>query len=126
MNELRKRGNKTPVPSPAPLPTPSPMPAEVDLALQAFQSAMDTAVTIAAKREDSKTERALILAKKEIEVAVIEANTRREIASDKNIHQRRMLLIQKIGDLLVNNAQALTPEIMSAANFLLQILREER
>ena len=126
MNELRKSGNKSRVLSPGRLSSASRMPAEVEVALQAFQSAMDTAVTIAAKREDSKTERALILAKKEIEVAVIEANTRREIASDKNIHQRRMLLIQKIGDLLVNNAQALTPEIMSASNFLLQILREER
>ena len=123
MNQLQKSGGK---PSPSPIPAPVPMPQDVEIALQAFQNALDTAVAIAAKREDSKTERTLILAKKEIEVAAIEANTQREIANDRNIHQRSMLLIQKIGDLLLNNAQALTPEIMSAANFLLQILREER
>lgn len=124
MNQLRKSGDKLSIPTPSPIPVL--IPSEVEVALQAFQSAMDTAVAIAAKREDSKTERALILAKKEIEITAIEANTRREIANNQNVHQRRMVLIQKIGDLLVNNAQTLTPEIMSAANLLLQVLREER
>lgn len=124
MNYPCKSNSKLPAPTPSPIP--SPMPSDIEAALLMFQRAMDTAVTIAAKREDSKTERALILAKKEIEIATIEANTQREIANDQNIHQRRMMLIQKIGDLLVNNAQALTPEIMDAAKFLLQVLREER
>ena len=124
MNYPCKSNSKLPAPTPSPIP--SPIPSDIEAALLVFQSAMDTAVAIAAKHEDSKTERALILAKKEIEIAVIESNTQREIANDQNIHQRRMMLIQNIGDLLVNNAQSLTPEIMDAAKFLLQVLREER
>ena len=124
MNQLCKSGGKLPIPTPPPLP--GPIPSNIDIALETFQRAMDTAVAIAAKREDARTERALITAKKEIEIAAIEATTQREMANDQHIHERRLMLIQYIGNLLVNNAQALTPEIMSAANALLQALREER
>ena len=53
MNQLQKSGGK---PSPSPIPAPVPMPQDVEIALQAFQNALDTAVAIAAKREDSRTD----------------------------------------------------------------------
>lgn len=99
---------------------------ETEVALEALQKALDAGVTAAKNREDAKTERALINAKKEIQLAAISAETERGIANDRNIHERRMSLIQSIGTLITSNAQALTPEIMAAAQFLLQVLREER
>lgn len=68
----------------------------------------------------------MILAKKEIELKSIEAQTRRGIASDRNLHERRMELIRAISRLITENATSLTPEIMSAAQFLLNVLREEK
>lgn len=104
----------------------TPTPIEVDLAMQAFQRTLDSAIAIAAKYEDAKTERALISAKKEIEIAAIEAATQRGIANDRNIHERRMQIIQIIGNLLMANTQSLNSDIMEKANFLLQVLREEQ
>ena len=103
-----------------------PIPSETAVALEALQKALDAGVTAAKNREDAKTERSLINAKKEIQLAAISAETERGIANDRNIHERRMSLIQSIGTLITSNAQALTPEIMAAAQFLLQVLREER
>lgn len=99
---------------------------EIMTALDSFQRALDAGVAIAKSREDGKTERALILAKQEIELKTIDAQTRRGIASDRNLHERRLELIRTIGRLMTENAANLTPEIMSAAQFLLSILREER
>ena len=106
---------------------PAPIPdREVMIALDSFQRALDADVAIAKSREDGKTERALILAKQEIELKAIEAHTKRGIANDRNLHERRLELIRAIGRLMTENAANLTPEIMSAAQFLLSVLREER
>ena len=99
---------------------------EVAVAMDSLQRALDTAVSIAKAREDAKTERALILAKQEIALKSIDAQTRRGIASDRNLHERRLELIRSIGKLMTENAGHLTPEIMDAAKFLLDVLREEK
>ena len=98
----------------------------VDAALESFQRALDAGVAIAKSREDGKTARALILAKQEIELKTIDAQTKRGIANDRNLHERRLELIRSIGKLMTENAASLTPEIMDAAKFLLEVLREEQ
>ena len=94
----------------------------VDVALDSFQRALDAGVAIAKSREDGKTARTLILAKQEIEWKTIEA----QIANDRNLHERRLEWIRLIGKLITENASNLTPEIMNAAKFLLDVLREEQ
>ena len=56
----------------------------------------------------------------------MELATRRGMAADQEIHEQRMELIRYVGKLLVDNAQTLTPEIISSANMLLTHLREVR
>ncbi len=99
---------------------------EVVAALESLQRALDAGVAIAKNREDGKTERALILAKKDVEIAAIEAQTRGAIEHDRMVHEERLSLIRSIGQLITENAKSLTPEIMEAARFLLDVLREEK
>lgn len=130
MAGLMKANRDVPAPIPDQVPGQFPegtlLPSEVQVAMEALQRALDAGVTMAKNHEDAKTERALIVAKKEIQIAAIESDTQRGIASDRNLHERRMAIIQSIGSLITNNAQVLTPDIMSAAQFLLQVLREEK
>ena len=67
----------------------------------------------------------MILAQKEAQVFAVEAETKRGMENDRYLHERRMTLIQFIGGLLTQNDRTLTPEILSAAQVLLQALREE-
>lgn len=107
-------------------PLPIPSGTEVEVALAAFQRALAAGVEIAKTREDGKTERELILAQKEMQIAAIEKQTENAIAHDHEVHENRRVLIRMIGQLITENAQNLTPEIMEAARLLLDALREER
>ena len=109
----------------------------VGAALEAFQRALDAGVQIAKSNNDAKTERALIAAKKDIQleailsqketqIAQIEADTRRSMERDRQLHDRRMDIIRTINRLILENAATLTPEILEGAKILLQVLREER
>jgi len=121
MSHLVPTAPNMPIPAPDNLPN-----TEITVALASLQHALDAGVAIAKQREDGKTERSLILAKKEIELKSIDAQTRRGISNDRNLHERRLELIRAISRLLTENATNLTPEIMSAAQFLLNTLREEK
>ena len=101
------------------------MPMEVEVALQGLQQALDAGVSVAKAREDGKTARAMILAQKEVRIFAVEAETKRGMEQDGYLHERRMTLIQFIGNLLTQSDRMPTPEILSAAQVLLQALREE-
>ena len=118
--EIALNQSKTPVPLPNGLPLPHTLP--IDLALGAFREALDAWTT--AIKESAKTARAQIRAQMEVQIKNMELATRRGMAADQAIHEQRMELINIVGKLLVDNAQTLTPEIISSANMLLVQLRE--
>ena len=127
--EIALNQSKTPVPLPNGLPLPESMP--IELALGAFREALDAWASTITVKENAKIARAQIRAQAETQRALIEAQiknmelaTRRGMAADQEIHEQRMELIRYVGKLLVDNAQTLTPEIISAANMLLVQLRE--
>lgn len=101
-------------------------PMQAQLALGALQEALNAGVIAAKNHEDAMTERALIRAKQEIEIYSIEAATQRNMANDRDVNTRRMALISIIQKLFADNAQTLTPEIFSAAQIVVSLLREER
>lgn len=121
-HEIALKQSETPVPLPNGLPLPETAP--VDLALGALREALDTWVSTTAIKESAKTARAQIRAQVEVQIKNMELATRRGMAADQAIHEQRMELINIVGKLLVDNAQTLTPEIISAANMLLVQLRE--
>ena len=129
--EIALNQSKTPVPLPNGLPLPQTLP--IDLALGAFREALDAWASTITVKENAKIARAQIRAQAETQRALIEAQiknmelaTRRGMAADQEIHEQRMELIRYVGKLLVDNAQTLTPEIISSANMLLTHLREVR
>lgn len=129
--EIALNQSKTPVPLPNGLPLPESMP--IELALGAFREALDAWASTITVKENAKIARAQIRAQAETQRALIEAQiknmelaTRRGMAADQEIHEQRMELIRYVGKLLVDNAQTLTPEIISSANMLLTHLREVR
>ena len=120
--EIALKQSEMPVPLPNGLPLPESMP--IDLALGAFREALDAWTSTTAIKESAKTDRAQIRAQVEVQIKNMELATRRGMAADQAIHEQRMELINIVGKLLVDNAQTLTPEIISAANMLLVQLRE--
>lgn len=129
--EIALKQLETPVPLPNDLPLPESMP--IELALGAFREALDAWASTITVKENAKIARAQIRAQAEAQRALIEAQiknmelaTRRGMAADQAIHEQRMELIRYVGKLLVDNAQTLTPEIISSANMLLTHLREVR
>lgn len=129
--EIALNQSKTPVPLPNGLPLPQTVP--IELALGAFREALDAWASTITVKENAKIARAQIRAQAETQRALIEAQiknmelaTRRGMAADQEIHEQRMELICYVGKLLVDNAQTLTPEIISSANMLLTYLREVR
>lgn len=127
--EIALKQSGTPVPLPNGLPLPESMP--IELALGAFREALDAWASTITVKENAKIARAQIRAQAETQRALIEAQiknmelaTRRGMAADQAIHEQRMELIRYVGKLLVDNAQTLTPEIISSANMLLVQLRE--
>lgn len=129
--EIALKQLETPVPLPNDLPLPESMP--IELALGAFREALDAWASTITVKENAKIARAQIRAQAEAQQALIEAQiknmelaTRRGMAADQAIHEQRMELIRYVGKLLVDNAQTLTPEIISSANMLLTHLREVR
>ena len=129
--EIALKKSETPVPLPNGLPLPESMP--IELALGAFREVLDAWASTITVKENAKIARAQIRAQAETQRALIEAQiknmelaTRRGMAADQAIHEQRMELIRYVGKLLVDNAQTLTPEIISSANMLLTHLREVR
>ena len=120
--EIALKQLETPAPLPNGLPLPHTLP--IDLALGAFREALDTWTSTTAIKESAKTARAQIRAQMEVQIKNMELATRRGMAADQAIHEQRMELIRYVGKLLVDNAQTLTPEIISSANMLLVQLRE--
>ena len=120
--EIALNQSKTPAPLPNGLPLPQTLP--IDLALGAFREALDAWTSTTAIKESAKTARAQIRAQMEVQIKNMELATRRGMAADQAIHEQRMELINIVGKLLVDNAQTLTPEIISSANMLLVQLRE--
>lgn len=123
-HEIALKQSGTPVPLPNGLPLPETVP--VDLALGALREALDAWTSTTAIKESAKTARAQIRAQVEVQTKNMELTTRRGMAADQAIHEQRMELINIVGKLLVDNAQALTPEIISSANMLLTQLRETK
>lgn len=123
-HEIALKQSGTPVPLPNGLPLPETVP--VDLALGALREALDAWTSTTAIKESAKTARAQIRAQVEVQIKNMELTTRRGMAADQAIHEQRMELINIVGKLLVDNAQALTPEIISSANMLLTQLRETK
>ena len=78
----------------------------------------------ALNREIGQTQRAAILAEKEVRIAQISGEIQRGMANDRQKHEQKMELIAIIKDLLVPNANTLTPEITSTAQMLLQTLKD--
>ena len=113
-------------PAPVPIPTDPMGPPEVSVAIAAFQSVISAGVEAAKNHDDAVTQRALISAQKQFQIAQLDYQRAIETKNLEDIHQRRMQLIKGISDLLVTNASNLTPEILSASQILLQALREER
>lgn len=106
---------------------PVPMPPEVmavNSAMEAFQTALQVGVEIYAKAEDAKTQRALITAQKEIAALTVEAETQKTMHSEELLHERRMKVLQIIEDLLMSQAENLTPGILSAAQLMINCLQE--
>lgn len=120
--EIALKQLETPVPLPNGLPLPQTLP--INLALGAFREALDAWTSTTAIKESAKTARAQIRAQVEVQIKNMELATRRGMAADQAIHEQRMELINIVGKLLVDNAQTLTPEIISAANMLLVQLKE--
>lgn len=106
---------------------PVPMPPEMlslNGALEVFQTALNAGVAIYAKAEDAKTQRALILAEKEIQALSIEAETQKEMHREDLLHESRMKILHIVERLLVEHAESLTPDILSATQILISCLRE--
>lgn len=119
MNELATTTGSVPVPVPS-----DPTAIGVSVALDAFKQALNAGVEIARNREIGQTQRAAILAEKEVRIAQISGEIQRGMANDRLKHEQRMELIGIVKDLLVSNASTLTPEITAAAQMLLKTLRE--
>ena len=103
-----------------------PIPGGMEISV--ITTGINALVDYAKAREDGKTQRALMMAKKEIELAAIDgktkieiANIRRAMENDKEFHAQRMEIIRSIGTLITENATRLTPEMMTGAQFLLQV-----
>ena len=96
---------------------PVPMPPEMlplNGALEVFQTALNAGVAIYAKAEDAKTQRALILAEKEIQALSIKAETQKAMHREDLLHESRMKILHIVERLLVEHAESLTPDILSA------------
>lgn len=116
-----KIDNKPSVPIPIPN---DPTTIGVSVAMDALKQALSAGVEIARNREIGQTQRAAILAEKEVRIAQISGEIQRGMANDRQKHEQKMELIAIIKDLLVPNANTLTPEITSTAQMLLQILKD--
>lgn len=106
---------------------PAPMPPEViaaNSAMEAFQTALQVGVEMYAKAEDAKTQRALILAEKEIRALSIEAETQKAMHREDLLHESRMKILHIVEKLLVEHAESLTPGILSAAQLMINCLQE--
>lgn len=119
MNELKAVDTGVPVPVPG-----DPTMIGVSVAVEALQQALHAGVEIAKTREIGRTQRAIALAEKEVRIAQINGEIQRGIVNDRLKHEQKMELIGIVRDLLVPNANTLTPEITSAAKMLLQTLGE--
>ena len=106
---------------------PAPIPPEmipVNSALEVLQTALTAGIEAYAKAEDAKTQRALILAKKEIAALSVEAETQRAMQKEDHLHESRMKILHIVEKLLMEHAESLTPEILSATQSLIDCLRE--
>lgn len=119
MNELKTVDNPVPVPIPG-----DPTTVAVSAAVDVLKQALNAGVEIARNREIGQTQRAAILAEKEVRIAQISGEIQRGMAGDRQKHDQKMELIGIIKDLLVPNANTLTPEITAAAQMLLQSLKD--
>lgn len=117
MNELQTVDTSISTPIPK-----DPTTVGVTVALETLKQALDAGVEIARNREIGQTQRAAILAEKEVRIAQISGEIQRGMANDRLRHEQKMELIGVIKELLVPNANSLTPEITSAAQMLLQEL----
>lgn len=93
-------------------------------ALVALDKALSAGIEITKIRQAEKSERAFIQAQKEVQIITIENQTKKAMGKDKITHEQRMVLLKTIQSLLVENAQALTPEIMSACQLVREMLKE--
>lgn len=119
MNEL------IPVDDPVVVPIPSdPATIGVTVAVDVLKQALNAGVEIARTHEIEQTQRAAILAEKEVRIVQIRGEIQRGMANDRRKHEQKMELINIIRDLLVPNADSITPEIKSAAEMLLQSLKD--
>lgn len=96
----------------------------VSVALDTLREALNAGVEIARANEIGRTQRTAILANKEVEIAKISEEIKRGMASDRLKHEQKMELIRIVSGLLVPNAKELTPDIVSAAQMVLQTLKE--
>ncbi len=94
------------------------------MALDALQQTLNAGVEISKNREIGRVQRAAILADKEVRIAQIHGEIQRGMANDRDKHRQKMELISIIRDLLVPNAQNLTPEITASAQMLLKELKD--
>lgn len=97
----------------------------VSAAIETLKQALSAGVEIARNHEIGQTQRAAILAEKEVRITQISGEIQRGMANDRMEHEQKMELIGAVKDLLVSNANNLTPEIISAAQMLLQELRRQ-
>ena len=119
MNELMPTDNSVPVPIPS-----DPTAIGVTVAVDVLKQALSAGIEIARNHEIAQTQRAAILAEKEVRIAQISGEIQRGMANDQQKHEQKMNLIGIIRDLLVPHADAITPEIKSAAEMLLQSLKD--
>ena len=118
MSEIQKSGGSLPM-----VPT-DPSMAGVSAALGTLREALNAGVEISRTRELGRTQRAAILAQKEVQITQICENIKKDMANDRLKHEERIDLIQIIRETVVPNATVLTPEIVSVVQGLLQSLKE--
>ncbi len=99
--------------------------AGIEAAMEVLDSAFSAAVEKARNHEDAVTERALISAQKELQIVEKRGRNDALKQNQQDRHEERMEMLRGIRELLVNNAQHLTPQIFDAAQMLIQTLREE-
>ena len=103
---------------------PAPIPPEMVPVNSALEVLLTAGIEAYAKAEDAKTQRALILAKKEIAALSVEAETQKAMQKEDHLHESRMKILHIVEKLLMEHAESLTPEILSATQSLIDCLRE--
>lgn len=119
MNDLQRQSVNTPMPLHS-----DPTTVGISVALDTLKQALNAGVEVMKLREIGQTQRVSILAEKEVKIAQIREEIKRGMADDQHRHDQKMELISIVRDLLVPNAPGLTPEIITAAQGVLQCLKE--